>query len=120
LGGVFLRLRSELEFSLDGSPADFAIELLLAAGIPVRDFDYLNPHPGLPLDPDAHIPKSFIEQTYTLMHEAQLPKNWFELERLRKRVRLLVTCMRLDAGKMKRMSLIVTIKRLSLYHQIHI
>jgi hypothetical protein len=34
LDGVSLRLRNELEFSLDGSSADFAIELLLAAGIP--------------------------------------------------------------------------------------
>jgi hypothetical protein len=79
LGGVSLRLRSELEFSLDGRPAGFAIELLLAAGIPLREIAHLNPHPGLLLDPDAHIPKSFSDQIYALMHEGQLPEKFIRV-----------------------------------------
>jgi hypothetical protein len=42
LGGVSVPTKSDLQFSLDGSPADFAIELLLTAGIPLHEISRLN------------------------------------------------------------------------------
>jgi hypothetical protein len=60
------------DFSLDGNPADFVIELFLAAGIPLHEIARLNPHRLLPLGPDAHIPKFLIEHIYVLMHQAPL------------------------------------------------
>jgi hypothetical protein len=67
---VSLELRNELEFSLEGNPTDFFIELLSATGIPSLEIAHLNSHRVIPLDSDAHISKSFIGQIYALMHQA--------------------------------------------------
>jgi hypothetical protein len=75
LGGLSVTTKSDLQFSLDGSPADFAIELLLTAGIPLDEISRLNQARIYPLHPDSHIAKFFLEQIYTLMQQAPLPEN---------------------------------------------
>jgi hypothetical protein len=42
LGGVSVTTKSDLHFSLDGSSADFAIELLLTVWIPLHEISRLN------------------------------------------------------------------------------
>jgi hypothetical protein len=75
LGGVSVTAKSDLQFSLDGSPADFAIELLLTAGIPLHEISRLNQARIYPLNPDSHMPKFYLGKRYTLMQQAPLPEN---------------------------------------------
>jgi hypothetical protein len=67
LGGVSVTAKSDLQFTLDGRPADFAIELLLTAGIPLYEISRLNQARIYPLHTDSHMPKFFHEQICTLM-----------------------------------------------------
>jgi hypothetical protein len=75
LGGVSVTTKSDLQFSLDGSPADFAIKHSLTVGIPLHEISCLNQARIYPLHPDSHMPKFFLEQISTLMQQAPLPEN---------------------------------------------
>jgi hypothetical protein len=75
LGGVSVRTKSDLQFSLDGSPADFVIELLLTPGILLPEISRLNQARIYPLHPDSHMPTFLLEQIYTLMQQAPLHEN---------------------------------------------
>jgi hypothetical protein len=75
LGGVIVKRQSDLDFSLEGNSADFAMELLVASGIPLREVFRLNREGTLPLDPDTYVCRSFVEQMYTLMQMAPLLEN---------------------------------------------
>jgi hypothetical protein len=75
LGGVALKIKSDVQFSLDGNPSDFAMELLYAAKIPLHEVSQLNRERVLPLDPESYIHRGFIEQIFILIQQAPLPKN---------------------------------------------
>jgi hypothetical protein len=67
LGGASVKSGSELDFHLDRNPNDFTIELLFTATILLSEVCRLHREWILPLERNAYVCKSFIQQIYALM-----------------------------------------------------